>query len=136
MSKKRDLYNMDDYYEPPEDYEDPEAYIDPEAVEGEEEEPYPEMGGGGYLDKEGEGEDLDYESEQIPVYEGDGEDYYDLYNPDFQRFLLKNGIIKFSSSDSEDSNYSEDSDEDLGKLRKKTSRKKSAKKKTTKRKRK
>ena len=35
MSKKRDLYNMDDYYKPPEDYEDPEAYIDPEAVEGE-----------------------------------------------------------------------------------------------------
>lgn len=138
MSKKRDLYNMDEYQEDYNEMEDPEDWESQAYEEADfdgAEEGYPEMGGGGYMD---EGQDFDYESEQNPAYqeEEDDSDYYNLYNPDFQRFLLKNGIIKFESSSSDDSDDSEDSeDSDSGRSRKKTSRKKSSKKKTTRKKR-
>lgn len=141
MSKKRDLYNMDEFdeaYNEEEDpgyyegdgYGDPSGYVDEEAMEAEEE-AYPEMPRGGYMDEE-----FDYETEQNPAYQDEEEDpdYYNLYNPNFQKFLLKNGIIKFDSSSSDDSDDSDDSDSE--KSRKKTSRKKSTKKKSTKRKRK
>lgn len=152
MSKKRDLYNMAEYdennYEEEDgdgEYVDPMYYNDME-VNNEIEEPpmyvnedeydeegdelyYPEQARGGYID-----ENFDYETE-----EPQGQ-YYDMYDPNFQRFLLKNGIIKYDSDSEESSPYSSESnsesDEDEKPKKKGGRKKKTLTKKKTTRKRK
>lgn len=160
MSKKRDLYNMYEYNEdggyPPEDEDDgeeeeyyPYGYseeaVDPEAYgpyDGQE--IYPEETRGGYMDEEFA---YDTKSKPQPIRypmedEEEEADFYDMYNPDFQKFLLRNGMIKFDSDDDEDSDDSDDDSDDSdldtsrkSRRKKTTSRKKSTKKKSTKKKR-
>lgn len=140
---------MEEYSEDGEEYNpvmynevDPQEYVEQEGYPYDDDVIYNEQTRGGYMDDENY-----YDTE--PNYGGGAgqynneSEYYDLYNPDFQKFLLKNGIIKFDSDDDDDDDDDDDSssssDDDYSsrnsKRGKKTSRKKSQKKKTTRKKR-
>lgn len=138
MSKKRDIYNMEEYGE--DGYDD--MYGGGENMEEPSEsgdvgyagdEIYPELTRDRYPD--------DYEEEesyQPPPSRGgrmqeDEDQYYDLYDPQFQEYLLRNGIIEYDDDDNSTSTSS--SDDDYVKPKKRTTKKKTTrKKKTTKKK--
>ena len=105
--KKRDLYNMSEFNEysdnEPDYIEDEENEVPAELYEDYTHTAYPE-----YPDEDDE--------EYIPIQNkrrgGGGyfkPEYY-LSNPDFQKYLLKNGLISYNDESSLDSSDTSDSD--------------------------
>lgn len=140
--KKRDLYNMSEFndYSEPEDnqpqYMDEEAEVDPELYDEYSRANYPE-----YNEEDYEEEYIPVQRERQPAQRGGGgyfEPEYYMSDPDFQRYLLKNGLISYDDdSDSDYSDSSSDSEQNIRKRKTKQNKTKSktqTKKKTTKKK--
>ena len=134
MSKKRDLYNMSEFSE---DYNEGTGGGEEMNPEYEGEEIYDDYSRAGYPEQE---EEEDFVPEDYAPRGGGGyvDPRYYFTDPDFQRYLLKNGLISYDDSDSDfsnsDSEYSSSEEEKISKRKKKTKSKKQTKKKTTKKK--